>query len=237
MNCKICLISLIKDDSVFVQHAQNRVAGSLAGIFPETGRFETFTDAKEMLRVLSASFSHSKVVTVCADRARYLYLKKLLFQALSLESEVSVALTAAIQSFDSDISGETSAEHALVPKSASVFVSGDGLFSGFAVRSGKQHLVVLPLDLERLDSILENGFTAYMKTAIAADDMPAVSAADSDNTALITQRLIAQGFCAAVAATKSAELIKMRIKPVSGWENAFKFIVCDEEKKEMTHKE
>jgi len=237
MSGKISLISLIKEQSVFIQHAQHKIAGSVDSIYPPAGRFETFTDAKEMLQALTASFSRSKVVTVCADRARYLYLKKLLFQALSLENEVSGAITAAIKSFVDDITAETAAAHALVPKGASVFMTDDGLFSGFAIQSGKQHLIVLPLDLERLDSIVENGFTAYLKTTLDTAEMPASLPADTDNTAAIAARLIAQGFCAAVAATRSAELIKIKTAPLSGWENAFKFIDCDEDKKEMTQKE
>ncbi len=237
MSGKISLISLIKEQSVFIQHAQHKIAGSVDSIYPPAGRFETFTDAKEMLQALTASFSRSKVVTVCADRARYLYLKKLLFQALSLENEVSGAITAAIKSFVDDITAETAAAHALVPKGASVFMTDDGLFSGFAIQSGKQHLIVLPLDLERLDSIVENGFTAYLKTTLDTAEMPASLPVDTDNTAAIAARLIAQGFCAAVAATKSAELIKIKTAPLSGWENAFKFIDCDEDRKEMTQKE
>ena len=237
MSGKISLVSLIKEQSVFIQHAQHTIAGSVDSVCPQAARFEAFTDAKEMLQALSASFSRSKVVTVCADTSRFLYLKKVLFQALSLESEVSGAVTAVIRSFGDDIAPETADAHALVPKGASVFISDDGLFSGFAVQSGKQHLIVLPLDLERLDSIIDNGFTAYLKTTLSAAEMPAALPADTDKTAAIAARLIAQGFCAAVAATKSAELIKIKIMPLSGWENAFKFVDCDEDKKEMTQKE
>ena len=237
MSGKISLVSLIKEQSVFIQHAQHTIAGSVDSVCPQAARFEAFTDAKEMLQALSASFSRSKVVTVCADTSRFLYLKKVLFQALSLESEVSGAVTAVIRSFGDDIAPETADAHALVPKGASVFISDDGLFSGFAVQSGKQHLIVLPLDLERLDSIIDNGFSAYIKTTLDAAEMPPVLPADTDNASAIAARLIAQGFSAAVAATKSAELIKIKIMPLSGWENAFRFVVCDEDKKEMTQKE
>jgi SpoIID/LytB domain protein len=234
---KITLISLIKDNSVFVNHAQNRIFGSVSKIFPDTGAFEVFEDAKEMLGVLSKAFSHSKAVVVCAEPPHYLHLKKLLLRALSIESETSESIRSAIKEFVPDCSEVTAEAHSLMPKDATLFVSEDGLFSGFAVKSGKQHLIVLPLDLDRVDGILAHGFETYIKSVLLGADLSTEAPVAKDSIANTLQRFAAENLSVAVAANKPSAFIKMKLASAGEWEDLIKFAACDENKKEMTQKE
>lgn len=237
MSKKLSLISLVKDGSVFVSHAHSRIAGVTAEFYPEVGTFECFPDAKELLEYLSASFSHAKIVIVCAETSRYIYLKKVLFQALSLENEPFDTILGAIAEHSADESSESGLSHALAPKGSTVFLSEDGLFSGFAVKSGKQHLIVLPLDLDRLDSIFENGFTEYLKNAISPNNSSLDAVAEKNIVTSVLGKLVLEHICFAVAANKTSAFIKRRLSATDMWEDSFKFSPCDEEKKNLTQKE
>ncbi|HZK38978.1 MAG TPA: SpoIID/LytB domain-containing protein [Clostridia bacterium] len=237
MNKKISLISLVENDSVFVSHAHKRIADVVTGFCPEAGTFESFKDAKSMLKGLSASFSHSKIVVVCAEKSRYIYLKKLLFQALNLESEASDMIATAITQHAPEENAEAKLSHTLLVNNSTVFLSEDGLFSGFAVKSGKQHLIVLPLDLDRLDVILEGNFSAYLKETVSSDNFLADTAVPAGVVTSVLSKLMTEDLCFAVANNKTAAFLKRRLSLADAWEDSFKFIDCDEDKNSLTQKE
>lgn len=237
MSQKISLISFVEDETVFISHAHNRIAGLVGEFYSKAGAFESFTGAKDMLKGLSASFSHSKIVVVSATASRYLYFKKLLFQALNLETEASDVILTAIAQHASEESAEARLSHATVPKNSTVFLSEDGLLSGFAVKSGKQHLIVIPLDLERLDDIFENGFTAYLKGATSPDEISTDAAEQKNAVTSVLPKLISEGVCFAVANNKTAAFIKRSLSAADAWEDCLKFVDCQEEKKGLTQKE
>ena len=237
MSKKISLISLVKDGSVFVDPAHSRIAGVAAAFYPEVGTFESFSDAKGLLKGLSAAFSHAKIVIVGAEISRYIYLKKLLFQALSLETEPSDAILSAIVQHTPQENDESTFLHALIPKESTAMLSDDGLFSGFALKSGRQHLIVLPLDPDRIDSLVENDLTDYLKTLISSDMILVDAAAKNNVLTNILSNLISEEICFAVAANKSSAFIKKKLSATNAWEDSFKFVACDEDKKDLTQKE
>lgn len=238
MSKKISLISLVEDNNIFASHAHSLIAGVVAKFCPEAVAFENFAGARDMLKGLSASFSRSKIVVVSAETSRYIYLKKLLFQTLSLETETSDTILNTITQRSPDENAEAKISHATVAKNSTVFLSEDGLVSGFAVKSGKQHLIVLPLDLDRLDSIFESGFTEYLKDTISPAIIPADTVAPKNILTSVLSQLVSEDNCFAVANNKTAAFIKRRLLSADGgWEKSFKFVDCDEEKKDLTQKE
>ena len=62
----------------------------------------------------------------------------------------------------SDAEEEVMHKHAVVPKGAAIFASGDGMYPGFAVKKGKQIIFFLPLDSERLDGELKGGVVPFL---------------------------------------------------------------------------
>ena len=53
-------------------------------------------------------------------------------------------------------------KNAAMPEGATVFVSVDGINSGFAVKKGSQTIVMIPFDDQRLDSVLKRGLVPYI---------------------------------------------------------------------------
>jgi hypothetical protein len=237
MNNTLSLISLVKDDSAFVSQTQNRIAGIVAEHCHEVANFESFTGTKELLKGLSASFSHSKIVVVCAQSSHYLRFKNILFQALSLETEVSDLIVSTIAEHTSKESDITETSHALVPKGSSIFLSDDGLFSGFSVESGKQHLIVLPLDSDRIEGIIGNGFTDFLKVLMPADKKVDDVTTENNAVTKVLDKLVSNNLCFAIAANKTSAFIKTKLSATGAWENSFKFLECDEEKKFTSQKE
>ncbi len=237
MSNKISLLALVENNSAFISHAQNQIVESALEVFPEAGIFEIFDNAKEMLHGLSKAFSHSKIVIVGADCSVYLSLKKLLLHALSLEGEKSKIIMSKISEDGKDFSESSALSHSLIPRDATVFVSEDGLFSGFALKSGKQHLIFLPLDCARIGGIIKSGLTLYLNSALSGSGSSAIGGIDQNIAINTTKKLLDEGLCVAIASTKTSVFIKNKLAAVPGSESTYKFVSCNEESTALTQKE
>jgi len=240
---RISLLSLVENKSAFISHAQKRIVESALPFFPETDGFVIYDSNKEMFQGLSKAFSTSNIVLAGVEGSLFLSFKRLLLQALNLESESNSKILDIISKSNEDVAESLSISHALVPKGASVFISEDGFFSGFATKSGKQYLAVLPLDPGRIDSIIENGFYDYLKLISAAEESPAVAPAavvpvfNNENASKTVNILISNGLRVAVASTKTSVFIKNAFKDKVNYGNAFQFVDCDEKKNSLSQKE
>jgi len=240
---KISLLSLVENKSAFISHAQKRIVESALPFFPETGVFVTYSSAKEMFQGLSKAFSNSNIIIAGVEGSLFLTFKRQLLQALNLGSETNSNILDIISKCNGDVLESLSLSHALIPKGATVFFSEDGFFSGFATKSGKQYLAVLPLDPGRIDSIIENGFYDYLKFISACEENPAVAPAaivpvfDDENAKRIVNILISNGLSVAVASTKSSAFIKNALKDAANLEKAFQFVNCNEERNSLSQKE
>ena len=164
MDNRISMLSIYERKSAFISHAQQQIREVALRLYPDADAFEVYENTGELMRGLSAAFSHCETVILGVECSLYLSLKKLLIQVLGLEGEQSRIIAETIAEKNEEDFGETLIDaHALIPKGAKTFLSEDGLFSGFALKSGKQHLIVIPLDAVRTDSIITNGFYEYLR--------------------------------------------------------------------------
>lgn len=237
MSNRISLLSLVENKSAFISHAQARIVESISSYFPDAGNFEMYSGQKEMFAGLSNAFSKSEIIIAGVESSLYLSFKKALLQVLNLESETNSGVLGTISKNDEDAAESLSLAHAAIPKGSAIFVSEDGYFPGFAKKSGKQHLIFLPLDPGRTDSIIENGFQAYIKQISAGKSSTGASAYANENAAKALNALQSSGFRVAVASTKSSAFIKTAYIDVPGYENSFSFISCNEEKNAASQKE
>jgi peptidoglycan hydrolase-like amidase len=125
---------------------------------PVSGAFlpQRCSSFEELLSLLPAHLSRSGVVFVAVAPESFRACKTRLFASLEGLKTTSAPAALALQS-------EPRPEDAVLPENAAVFLSADGLFNGFAMRSGKQHLLFLPLAAERL-AHQSPGVIAYLRS-------------------------------------------------------------------------
>lgn len=104
--------------------------------------FESFSDVRTFFVALAQAIPESDELILAIPDSQYLSIKKLLFSALKTPTDVRADILEQLQKSgiaDSD-------EHAVMPKTAQVLMSENGLNSGFIERRGPQTLFFLPLN-------------------------------------------------------------------------------------------
>ncbi len=157
---KVELFAIIKDRAAADTSAIQSIYRAFASISSDTENFRVFEEPKDFFAELGKSFSRASVIVAAADEASFLEQKWNILKALGLKSEICPAVLTTIKSTVSAPDSSMKA-HALMPKDAAVFLTKDGLYSGFAMQSGAQTLLFLPLSGQRTREILQSGVLPY----------------------------------------------------------------------------
>lgn len=163
---------------------------------------EKFTDKKKMLFKMSELLKSGDSILILSEPEQYLSLKDTLMRALALPIGVDEELSARLHKSGKDKS------HADMPRGARVFMTHDGVNSGFAVRAGKQTIILLPLDAERADDILSGGARSYL--AAFGNDTPSKpdNAFGESDVSVVARSLQRVGKKVAVAGTPTSVFVK-----------------------------
>lgn len=154
------LFSLYRNAADASVKMQIKIIGSLNGFADSDISFDEYTSLKEMFGGLSKAIKSSDFIVIAVESGIYNSTKLKLMTALSLEKEQSEAVLKKLSELDLD---ETARQkNAAMPVGSTVFVSLDGVNSGFAVKKGSQTIAMLPFDEHRLDSVLKRGLVPYI---------------------------------------------------------------------------
>ena len=168
---KVELFAIVKDKANAPSLPQQMIHKTFSEIGTQTENFRVFDNPRSFFGEMSGAFTRARIIVAAADKQSFLEQKWTLLKALGISSEICSAVVSQIRN-NSDAADSSLKAHALMPKDATVFVSSDGLYSGFAVKSGKQTLVYLPLDekitAEMIDGGVRNYFSDETKTAVEA---------------------------------------------------------------------
>ena len=161
---KVELFAILKEEmssqTVALQRMIEGVFASMDGA--EVHPFRTFTETKNFFGEMGKAFNRASVIVAAADEKAFLEQKWNLLKALGLKSEICPAVQDVMRE-SATVPDASMKAHALMPKEAALFLSADGLYSGFAVRSGKQTLLLLPLSESRTQGILTDGVRRYFE--------------------------------------------------------------------------
>ncbi len=168
---KVELFAIVKDKANVPTLPQQMIHKTFSEIGTQTEKFRVFDNPRSFFGEMSGAFSRARIIVAAADKQSFLEQKWTLLKALGISGEICSAVVSQIRN-NSDTADSSLKAHALMPKDATVFISSDGLYSGFAVKSGKQTLVYLPLDekitAEMIDGGVRNYFSDETKTAVDA---------------------------------------------------------------------
>ncbi len=215
-----------------------RISGALSAFSDSDTAFHTFDTLKAMLPRFASALKESEFIVLAIDKAKYNAVRVKLCAALGLRMEQNGEAYRRL-SENTAVSPEEKEKNAAVPKNAAVFLTADGMYPGFAVEKGKQTIVFLPLDEERLNSVLKNGAVPYLmqKDVFASDTaLSASKTTEQPNTAVsevvqhtvnILREVDAK---AAVSCTPAAEILKALGAGCIDFDNYFIFTPHVEDK-------
>lgn len=157
---KMKLFSLYRNAADTSVKMQIKVIGCLNGFADSDISFDEYTSLKDMFGGLSKALKSSNFIVIAVDSSIYNSTKLKLMTALSLKKEQNEAVLKKLSKLELDESAQE--KNAAMPEGATVFVSVDGINSGFAVKKGSQTIVMIPFDDQRLDSVLKRGLVPYI---------------------------------------------------------------------------
>lgn len=158
----ISFIALNISGAETVQSAADKIRSS----FSEVGRcdFRLCGSMAQVSTALSDAFANSDIVAVGAEPSVYSKAKLAILRAMHIKTQLDSRVRERIGDM-ADLDSQQLSLHCAMPENASVFLSDDGLYSGFAIRSGRQHFIMLPLDKLRVEEQLSKGVLAYFAQA------------------------------------------------------------------------
>ena len=154
------LFSLYRNAADTSVKMQIKVIGCLNGFADSDISFDEYISLKDMFGGLSKALKSSNFIVIAVDSSIYNSTKLKLMTALSLKKEQNEAVLKKLSKLELDESALE--KNAAMPEGATVFVSVDGINSGFAVKKGSQTIVMIPFDDQRLDSVLKRGLVPYI---------------------------------------------------------------------------
>ena len=154
------LFSLYRNAADTSVKLQIKVIGCLNGFADSDISFDEYTSLKDMFGGLSKALKDSDFIVIAVDSSIYNSTKLKLMTALSLKKEQNESVLKKLSKLELDESAQE--KNAAMPEGATVFVSVDGVNSGFAVKKGSQTIVMIPFDDQRLDSVLKRGLVPYI---------------------------------------------------------------------------
>lgn len=205
-----------------------KISNSLHGFASNELVFEDFTQPAEMLPPLALALESEDLTVVAVELSEYNKIKKKLIPAMnfSLEENEEVKKILLENSF---LDEKRVASNSLFPKEAKIFLSGDGVYCGFAVKSGAQIFMILPLDPQRITDMLKDGVVPFLMDE-TNQETPAPLTAEGEvknatsNPVLRAVNLLKEANTkVAFCGNKQAKIIAECGEGISGFDDIFMF--------------
>ena len=181
--------------------------------------FESFSDVRAFFVALAQAIPESDELILAVPDSQYLSIKNLLFSALKTQTDVRADILE--QLHKSGIAD--SEDYAVMPKTAQILMSENGLNSGFIERRGPQTLFFLPLNdsvATQISAQLQNFLGIVVPIDTVPEDEENVEVENTQETVsdehdlpYKTVKLMREkGLCAAVAPGKCSPLVFAALK-------------------------
>ena len=201
----ISFIALNISGAETVQFAADKLKGVLTGY----GRcdFKLCGSMSQVSSSLSDAFANSELVVVGLEPSVYCKSKLAILRAMHVKTQLNEELKAVIGEPEGMTAYQLSM-HCAMPVNCDVFPTEDGLYSGFAIQSGKQHFVMLTLDKLRLEPVVETGLLPFLNKAAPKQQHGTGIAPDANLAKKAGEMLSEHGMKVYFADTPSCEMVK-----------------------------
>ncbi len=160
----IKLFSLCKQEVAASETGKKCIMGCMLSFFPECEAFTPFTSQKRMLLAISQSLRAADIVLVAVQNNMYNATKRLLCAALGMSMEINgeIADRLSEKLASGKINQATYDANVMFPSDSQIFISDDGLNSGFAMTSGGQHIIYLPIEAPKCEETVYGSLYDYL---------------------------------------------------------------------------
>ncbi|MBQ4572529.1 MAG: hypothetical protein IJA80_04555 [Clostridia bacterium] len=225
------VLSLNVDRSMSFTRFQARIESSINN-YTDDCVFQQFEDIREMFVALQSALENDELIITAVDVKNYLKFKNALIQAFGTDIAYNSTVLRRVENLS--IEDKKKKAFSAFPEPATVFVSDDGLYSGFAMANGSQYLILLPIDNYRIDEILRNGVIPYLNEQLMAkyDDIVLTTEKPAyfDKVSFAVNSILECDSLVAVNGTRNAEVLKSCGDEVIGFDKAFVFTPYVEDK-------
>ena len=163
----IKLFSLCNQASAEAEDGQNHILQCVKDFFPECNGFSEFTSQKRMLVAISQSLLAADIVLVAVKSTMYNTTKKLLCAALDMKPVTNGEVASALKNrLDSKkIKENVYNANISYPESATILPTDDYINCGFALTSGGQHIIYMPVEDVKAQEIVLSSLTIILPSS------------------------------------------------------------------------
>lgn len=230
---KVRLLSLNVDKNMPFARFQARVISSIKAYSDNSPSFEHFENMRDLFSALQEALENDELIITAVDNKHYTKLKLALIQALETEVQYNPSILNMLES-DEEMNDNLRKDFSAFPEPATVFLSKDGLYSGFGIENGSQYFALLPIDNERINLILRNGLVPFLSKHLGSPEESEFLGEnkhfDNEKVAISVKRLLDTGSVAAVNGTQNAEILKSCGDSVENFDDVFIFTPHVEDK-------
>ena len=230
---KAKLLSLNVDKSMSFSRFQARLVSSLKMYTGEDLIAEQFEDIRDIFMALQNALENDELIITVVDSKNYIRYKNALIQAFGNEAEQNSAVLNKIENV-SELDDKRKMAFSTFPAAATVFVSDDGFYSGFGLENGSQCVLCLPIDNNRIDTILRNGVIPFLSdifgNQVESGAETVTRKINTEKVVVAVDRILKSKSVVAINGTKNAEVLKSCGDTVKGFNNAFIFTPHVEDK-------
>lgn len=185
----IKLFSLCKQEPGEITAEQKNILDCVKNFFPDSKGFAHFTSQKRMLVAVSQSLRAADIVLIAVQHSMYNATKRLLSAALDLKLEPNAEIKDKLSLLlnNGKIKQAAFDANSVFPSGAEVFPTSVGLTAGFAITSGGQHIIYMPIEGEIVPEIVFGSLYDYFA---AISDPYVASSAIQQRHSLIAERTI-----------------------------------------------
>ncbi len=225
------VLSLNVDMSMSFTRFQTRLESSLIN-YTDNCDFQQFEDIREMFVALQSALENDELIITAVDVKNYLKFKNALIQAFGTDVAYNPDVLNRLERISLD--DKKKQAFAAFPAPATVFLSDDGMYSGFIMVNESQYLILLPIDNYRIDDILRNGLIPFLNEHMPVQNfevqIPEEKSAYYDKVSFAVNSILESDSLVAINSTRNAEVLKSCGDKVEGFDKAFVFTPYVEDK-------
>lgn len=230
---KVSLLSLSVDKTMPFARYQARVVSSIKPYSDEGMSFEQYENLRDLFDALQDALESAELIITAVDNKHYAKLKNALIQAFETGVVSNPTILNMLEN-NEEIDDAQRKAFSTFPEPATVFLSKDGLYSGYGMGNDTQYILVLPIDNERINLILRNGVVPFLSKNIevATDDefLGEKKFFDNEKVAIAVNRIVESGSVVAVNGTHNAEVLKSCGDNIPEFDDVFVFTPHVEDK-------
>lgn len=160
----LSLFSLCPEETPSIKESQIAIENAFKSILDEKYEFKNYSSEKMFLADFSTAIAEDSIIVATAEPEYFVAFKKFICNAFQMKTKVNKSVSAWIAQAHPDMLDEDIEPYADLPVNSTPLMSQDGINSGFGLKVKKQLLIILPLDVRRIDQIINASLLSYVRS-------------------------------------------------------------------------